>query len=93
VTVRCPGARIAPTTGSWACAKTRLENSGKKIKGRKRHLLVDTLGLLVAILITGEGINDGVAALKRLAKLSPDNFPRLVIIFGDSKYHHHNLQA
>ncbi len=59
-------------------------DGGKKIKGRKRHLLVDTLGLLVAILMTGAGVDDGVAAPMLLAKLSPDNFPRLVIIFGDS---------
>jgi putative transposase len=68
-------------------------DGGKKITGRKRHLLVDTLGLLVAILITGAGVDDGVAAPLLLAKLSPDHFPRLVIIFGDSKYHNHNLHA
>ena len=68
-------------------------DGGKQIKGRKRHLLVDTLGLLVAILITGAGVDDGVAAPMRLAKLSPDNFPRLVIICGDSTYHHHHLHA
>jgi transposase len=68
-------------------------DGGKKIKGRKRHLLVDTLGLLVAILITGAGVDDGVAAPMLLATLSPDNFPRLVIIFGDRKYHNHHLHA
>src|SRR6266498_2736576 len=68
-------------------------DGGKKIKGRKRHLLVDTLGLLVAILLTGAGLDDGDAAPTLRAKLSPDNFPRLVIIFGNSKYHNHNLQA
>jgi putative transposase len=68
-------------------------DGGKKIKGRKRHLLVDTLGLLVAILITGAGVDDGVAAPMRLAKLSPVNFPRLVLIYGDSQYHNHHLHA
>ena len=34
-------------------------DGGKKIKGRKRHLLVDTLGLLVAVLITGANVDDG----------------------------------
>jgi putative transposase len=68
-------------------------DGGKKIQGRKRHLLVDMLGLLVAILITGAGVDDGDAAPTLLAKLSPDNFPRLVIIFGKSKYHNHHLQA
>ena len=35
---------------------------GKKIKGRKRHLLVDTLGLLLAVLVTGANVDDGTAA-------------------------------
>ena len=37
-------------------------DGGKKIKGRKRHLLVDTLGLLMAVLVTGAGVDDGTAA-------------------------------
>jgi putative transposase len=68
-------------------------DGGKKIKGRTRHLLVDTLGLLVAILMTGAGVDDGVAAPMLLAKLSPDNLPRLVIIVGDSKSHNRHLHA
>jgi putative transposase len=68
-------------------------DGGKKVKGRKRHLLVDTLGLLVAILITGAGIDDGVAAPMLLATISATAFPRLETIFGDNKYHNHGLQA
>src|SRR3989441_7725993 len=34
-------------------------DGGKKIKGRKRHLLVDTLGLLLVVLITSAGLDDG----------------------------------
>ncbi|MGH8071884.1 MAG: transposase [Candidatus Entotheonellia bacterium] len=71
----------------------RGDDGGKQSQRRKRHLLVDTLGLLVAILITGAGVDDGAAAPTRLAKLSPDNFPRLVIIVGDRTYHHHHLHA
>src|SRR5882724_995237 len=37
-------------------------DGGKRVKGRKRHLLVETLGLLLAVLITGAGLDDGVAA-------------------------------
>jgi transposase len=33
-------------------------DAGKKVKGRKRHLLTDTLGLLLAVLITGAGVQD-----------------------------------
>ena len=68
-------------------------DGGKKVKGRKRHLLVDTLGLLVAILITGAGMDDGVAAPTLLATISATDFPRLETIFGDAKDHNHGLQA
>jgi putative transposase len=54
-------------------------------------LLVDTLGLLVGVLVTSAAVDDGVAAPLLLAQISPENFPRLVTIFGDNKYHNHNL--
>ena len=68
-------------------------DGGKKIKGRKRHVLVDTLGLLVAILVTGAGIDDGVAAPTLLATISATAFPRLETIFGANKDHNHGLEA
>src|SRR5713226_5836257 len=68
-------------------------DGGKKIKGRKRHLLVDTLGLLLAVLITSAHVDDGAAAPELLAQVSAQDFPRLETIFGDSKYHNHALDA
>jgi len=68
-------------------------DGGKKISGRKRHLLVDTLGLLVAVLITGAGIDDGVAAPELLGQIRAQDYPRLSVIFGDRKYHNHALNA
>jgi putative transposase len=68
-------------------------DGGKKIKGRKRHLLVDTMGLLVAVLITSAGTDDGVAAPQLLGQISAQDFPRLVTIFGDNKYRNHALAA
>lgn len=68
-------------------------DGGKKIKGRKRHLLVDTLGLLVAVLITAAALDDGVAAPRLLSQIAPEEFPRLSVVFGDSKYHNHALEA
>jgi putative transposase len=66
---------------------------GKKIKGRQRHLLVDTLGLLMTIVMTSAGLDDGVAALKVLGQVTPQDFPRLVTIFADQKDHNHDLDA
>src|SRR3989442_8728846 len=68
-------------------------DGGKKINGRKRHLLVDTLGLVLALLITSAGLDDGVAAPLLLGHVTPHDFPRLVIIFADQKYHNHDLDA
>jgi len=68
-------------------------DGGKKIKGRKRHLLVDTLGLLLAVLITSAGLDDGGAAPLLLGHLTPQDVPRLETIFADQKYHHHALEA
>jgi putative transposase len=68
-------------------------DGGKKIKGRKRHLLVDTLGLLIAVLITSASLDDGVAAPILLRHVQTHDFPRLVTIFADAKYHNHALEA
>jgi putative transposase len=68
-------------------------DGGKKISGRKRHVLVDTIGLLLVVLITSAALDDGTAAIKLLTQIRADEFPRLIVIFGDSKYHNHDLEA
>jgi putative transposase len=68
-------------------------DGGKTIKGRTRHLLVDTLGLVIVLLITSAALDDGVAAPKLLQLIEPQDFPRLKTIFADNKYHNHSLQA
>jgi putative transposase len=68
-------------------------DGGKKIKGRKRHLLVDTWGGVIAVLITSAGLDDGAAAPILLGHVTPHDFPRLITIFADTKYHHHALEA
>lgn len=67
-------------------------DGGKKIKGRKRHLLVDTLGLLMAVVVTAANADDGTAAPRLLERVSAEDFPRLKVIFGDNKYHNKSLQ-
>ena len=71
----------------------RGDDGGKKITGRKRHLLVDTLGGLLAVLITSAGRDDGVAAPLLLDRVTPAALPRLCTIFADQKYHNPTLEA
>ena len=68
-------------------------DGGKKIKGRKRHLLVDTLGLLIAVVVTGANLDDGTAAPLLLSRVAAADFPRLVTLFGDNKYNNRKLDA
>jgi putative transposase len=66
---------------------------GKKINGHQRHLLVETLGLLMAIVMTSVGLDAGVAALTVLGHVNPHDCPRLVTIVADQQEHHHHLEA
>jgi putative transposase len=68
-------------------------DGGKKSKGRQRHLLVDTMGLVLAILMTSAGLDDGVAAPLLLGHVTPQDFPRLLTIFAAQQYHNHALEA
>ena len=68
-------------------------DGGKNMKGRQRHVLVDTLGLLLAVLMTSAGLDDGAAAPLLLGHVTPHDFPRLMTIFADQKYHNHALDA
>jgi putative transposase len=68
-------------------------DGAKKIDGRKRHIVVDTLGLLVAVVVTAANVDDGAAAPKVMGKLDPKAFPRLAAIFADNKYHNHDFYA
>jgi putative transposase len=67
-------------------------DGGKKIKGRKRHIVVDTLGLLLAVSVTAGNLDDGTHAAQVLAKVTAEKYPRLKKIFADNKYNNKTLQ-
>jgi putative transposase len=58
---------------------------GKKIWGRKRHALVDTEGNLMEIKVTGAQASDLAGGIK-LLELLLGRFPRLKLLWGDSRY-------
>ena len=66
-------------------------DGGKKIDGRKRHIVVDTLGLLMAVAVTAANLDDGTHAEKVLGKLDVSKYPRLKVIFADNKYNNKAL--
>jgi putative transposase len=60
-------------------------DAGKKVTGRKRHVLVDTLGLVLAVVVTAAHVQDYDGAKQVFAKVGR-RFPRLGTIYADSIY-------
>lgn len=72
------------TRGSAQGGETGLD-VGKKVKGRKRHLLVDTLGLLLAVVVTAASVQDRDGAYPLVA-IGTAKYPSLETLFVDSAY-------
>jgi putative transposase len=66
-------------------------DGGKKITGRKRHIVVDTMGLLLAVAVTSAAVDDGTGAPRVLEKLDKEEHPRLAKLWGDQKYRNRAL--
>ena len=46
----------------------RGRDNAKNIDGRKRHIVVDSMGLLLAVLVTAASVDDGAAASELFAR-------------------------
>lgn len=60
-------------------------DAGKKTTGRKRHLVVDVMGLLLVVMVTSASVQDragGRAILTRLA----ERFPTVALVWADGGY-------
>ena len=60
-------------------------DAGKKIKGIKRHIIVDTLGLILAVVIQSASVQDRDGAIDVISKMR-ENWKRVVKIFADGGY-------
>lgn len=60
-------------------------DAGKKVKGRKRHFIVDTLGLLLAVSVTAASVQDRDGAHPVVANAMA-KYPTIETLFVDSAY-------
>jgi putative transposase len=60
-------------------------DAGKKVSGRKRHVVVDTLGLLLAVVVTAAHLSDAAGA-KQVLSRAVDWAPRLEVLWADQAY-------
>lgn len=66
-------------------------DAGKKVKGRKIHALVDTLGLPMRVVVHSAGIQDQDGAVLVLDKIRA-RFPWLELVWADSRYNAHQVR-
>lgn len=79
------------TVKATEAADGRGYDGAKKLTGRKRPIVVDSLGLLLAVLVTTADVADAVAAQQILAPLTYERFPRLKVVRADSAYGRYGL--
>jgi putative transposase len=60
-------------------------DAGKQVYGRKRHILVDTLGLLLVVVVTAASLQDASSAAVLESRVRA-SFPRLKKIIADAGY-------
>ena len=69
----------------------RGRDNAKNVDGRKRHIVVDSMGLLLAVLVTAACVDDAAAAPELFARLEGQPMGKVRRMFADSKYHNFTL--
>jgi len=69
----------------------RGRDNHKNVDGRKRHIVVDSMGLLLAVLVTAASVDDAKAAQELFGRLDGQPVGKVVRVFADNKYHNYAL--
>jgi len=86
-TARVDSQSVDTTSGG----EERGRDNAKNVDGRKRHIVVDSMGLLLAVLVTAASVDDGRAAETLFARLEGQPMGKVTRMFADSKYHNMKL--
>jgi putative transposase len=71
----------------------RGRDNAKNVDGRKRHIVIDGMGLLLAVLVTGADVDDARAAQNLFSRLDGQPTSKIRRMFADTKYHNFKLYA
>ncbi|KOY55283.1 transposase [Streptomyces sp. XY332] len=78
-------------TSTSVPARSQGIDAGKRIVGRKRSIITDTLGLLLAVLVTAAGVQDSAAGQTLLNQAAADH-PDLRKVWVDGGYRQHLVE-
>jgi putative transposase len=74
------------TTDSAGAQEDRAYDGAKKLEGRKRHIIVDSLGLVIAIFVSAGNVTDAEGGKTCLGQVDPEKYPEVDTVFGDGAY-------
>jgi putative transposase len=69
----------------------RGRDNAKNVNGRKRHIVVDSMGLLLAVLVTAASVDDAEAASQLFKRLEGQPMSQVKRMYVDNKYHNFTL--
>jgi transposase len=69
----------------------RGRDNAKNVDGRKRHIVVDSMGLLLAVLVTAANVDDARAAAELFTRLEGQPMSKVRRMYADCKYHNFAL--
>jgi putative transposase len=78
---------VDTTTGG----EQRGRDNAKNVNGRKRHIVVDSMGLLLAVLVTAAHVDDAQAATQLFGRLAGQPLGKVQRMYADNKYHNFTL--
>src|SRR5262245_47913941 len=71
--------------------EARGRDNAKNVNGRKRHIIVDSMGLLLAVVVTAANVDDAAAAPAALEQLAGQRLGKMRLVYADQKYHNGDL--
>jgi putative transposase len=88
---RTSGSIDSQSVNTTSGGEERGRDNAKNVNGRKRHIIVDSLGLIMAILVTAANIDDAQAASKLFERLDGQPVSHVKRMYADQKYHNYSL--
>jgi putative transposase len=90
---RTTGSVDSQSVDTTSGGEQRGRDNAKNVDGRKRHIVVDSMGLLLAVLVTAADVDDAKGAAEVFARLEGQPMSRVERMFADNKYHNHALYS
>jgi putative transposase len=88
---RTTGSVDSQSVDTTSGGQERGRDNAKNVDGRKRHIVIDSMGLLLAVLVTAASVDDAQAAKTLFARLGGQPTSQIRRLYADNKYHNYSL--